>query len=255
MKLKHEGGMIMGRMENKVALITGAGSGIGKASALRLAKEGAKIILTDINADNLKEVANEISSFGSESIYFTHDVSKESEWATIVEEGIKAFSEIHVLVNSAGISNPGATMDDYNRIVSINLTGSYLGMRYLIPHMKEIGNGSIINIASLAALGGGGFNGYAASKGGIRAISRAAAIDHAKDNIRVNSVYPGLIITGMTEKILDHEQMKDHFLSTTPLNRFGTGEDIANGVLYLASDEASFVTGSELVIDGGTTAS
>lgn len=244
----------MGRMAGKVAIVTGAGSGIGRESAVLMAKEGAKVVLTDIEMGKLKTVVEEIVSDDGEAISISHNVAEELEWVNIVQQAIDTFGTVNVLVNSAGISSKSDSMEEWNRVLNINLTGSYLGMKHIIPFMKREGGGSIVNIASLAGLVGGGFNGYAASKGGIRAISRAAAVDYAKDRVRVNSIYPGLIITPMTEGILHHEPMKRHFEERTPLPRLGTANDIAFGVLYLASDEASFVTGSELVIDGGTTA-
>ncbi|QJD85025.1 SDR family oxidoreductase [Cohnella herbarum] len=189
------------------------------------------------------------------AIGILHNVVEEEDWVHVVQQTIDAHGTVNVLVNSAGVSNKEDTMAEWKRVLEINLTGSYLGIRSVIPIMKKAGGGSIVNIASLAGMVGGGFNGYAASKGGIRAISRAAAVDYAKDSIRVNSIYPGLIITPMTEGILHHQQLKEQFEEKTPLPRFGTPDDIAFGVLYLASDVTSYVTGTELVIDGGTTAS
>jgi len=244
----------MGRMDGKVAIVTGAGSGIGRASAKLLAKEGAHVVLTDLQVDKLDAVVEEIADENGTAIAISHNVTSEEDWGFVVEQTIERFSAVHVLVNSAGISNKGNTIEAWNQVLSINLTGTYLGMRKVFPYMKEQASGSIINIASLAGLVGGGFNGYAASKGGIRSISRAAAVDYAKYSIRVNSIYPGLIITPMTEGILQHNELKSHFEDKTPMPRFGTVEDIAFGVLYLASDEAAYVTGAELVIDGGTSA-
>jgi NAD(P)-dependent dehydrogenase (short-subunit alcohol dehydrogenase family) len=244
----------MDRMKGKVALVTGAGSGIGKASAILLAKEGAKVVLTDIQTDTLNTTLAEIEAFQGEAIGIKLNVSDEEEWIATVQKAVGTFGTINVLVNSAGISSQLDTTEEWKRLININLTGSYLGMKQVIPIMKQDG-GSIVNIASLAGLVGGGFNGYTASKGGIRSISRAAAVDYAKDKIRVNSIYPGLIITPMTEGILYHNVLKQKFEEKTPLPWFGTPEDIAFGVLYLASEESSFITGTELVIDGGTTAS
>lgn len=180
----------MGRANGKVAIITGAGSGIGRASAILLAREGAKVVLTDIHSENLHVAAEEIGASHGEVITFTHNVAVEEDWISIMSKTIYAYGKVNVLVNSAGSSSKSDTTDEWKRVLDINLTGSYLGMKHAIPFMKQAGGGSIVNIASLAGLVGGGFNGYAASKGGIRAISRAAAVDNAKDNIRVNSVYP-----------------------------------------------------------------
>lgn len=245
----------MGRVAGKIALVTGAGSGIGRASAIRLAKEGAKVILTDVNEENLQTAITEIKDFGGEAIYSIVNVSEEYDWLKAIKEAEDTFGTITTLVNCAGINIQDRTVEAWQKQIDINLNGSFLGMHHIIPKMQQNGGGAIVNIASLAALCGSGLNGYTASKGGIRAISRGAAVDFAKDNIRVNSIYPGMIITGMTEGILLVEELKNHFESTTPLPRLGAPEDIANGVLYLVSDEASFVTGTELVIDGGVTAS
>ncbi|MGO4271333.1 SDR family NAD(P)-dependent oxidoreductase [Paenibacillus sp. TAF58] len=245
----------MGRVDGKVAIVTGAGSGIGRASAILLAKEGAKVVVTDVQTEKWNEVVEELEAFQGIAIGMTHHVAEEEQWKTVLAKAFDTFGTIDVLVNCAGISSKSDTTLEWERVLNVNLTGSYLGMKHAIPYMKQAGSGSIVNIASLAGLVGGGFNGYAASKGGIRAISRAAAVDYAKDKIRVNSIYPGMIITPMTEGIIHHKQLKKHFEDITPLPRFGTADDIAYGVLYLASDEASFVTGTELVIDGGTTAS
>jgi len=244
----------MGRMNGKVSIVTGAGSGIGKASAIFLAKEGAKVVLTDVQTDKLEAAVEEITAFKGDAIGIKHNVAEEKEWISVIQKVIERFGTINVLVNSAGINSKADTKEEWDRVLNINLTGSYIGMKQVISIMKRNGGGSIVNIASLAGLVGGGFNGYAASKGGIRAISRAAAVDFAKENIRVNSIYPGLIITPMTEGILHHGELKKHFEEKTPLPRFGTADDIAYGVLYLASDESAFITGTELVIDGGTSA-
>lgn len=245
----------MERVLGKVALVTGAGSGIGRATATRLAEEGAKVILTDVNEENLKKVVTTIKAANGEAIYSVVNVTEESDWLKSIKEAEETFGIITTLVNCAGINIQDKTIEAWKKQIDINLNGSFLGMHHLIPKMQQNGGGSIVNIASLAALGGSGLNGYTASKGAIRAISRGAAVDYAKDNIRVNSIYPGMIITGMTEGILLVEELKNYFESTTPLPRLGAPEDIANGVLYLVSDEASFVTGAELVIDGGVTAS
>lgn len=207
-----------------------------------------------ISANLFVGMVEEIAAFQGEAIGIPHNVTAEEEWVSVIAKAVEMFGTVNVLVNSAGIRGKADTTAEWERVLRINLTGSYMGMKHAVPVMKSAGGGSIVNIASLASLVGGGLNGYTASKGGIRAISRAAAVDYAKDNIRVNSIYPGLIMTPMTEGILHHEPLRKQFAERTPLPRFGTADDIAYGVLYLASEEASFVTGRELVIDGGTTA-
>lgn len=246
----------MGRVDNKVAIVTGAAGGMGKADALLLAKEGAKIAVTDVQEDKVMQVVDEINANGGEAIGFKHDVSSEEQWIRVVNETVAKFGKINVLVNNAGVSNAtpflDLTVQDWEKTMTINVTSIFLGQKYVIPHMIEAGGGSIINISSIAGLtGGSGTGPYTASKGAVRMLTKATAVDYAQHHIRANSIHPGYIETPMTEDLLKNESMVQWFLSQTPLPRLGKTEDIANAVLFLASDESSFITGVELPVDGG----
>lgn len=249
----------MGRVSGKVAIVTGAAGGMGKADALLLAQEGAKVVVTDIQEDKVNAVVEEIHKNGGEAIGFRHDVTSENEWEHIVEETVKKWGKIDVLVNNAGISFPKSLLDttaqDWDKVMAINLTGGFFGLKHVIPVMQKNGGGSIINISSIAGLtGSNGAGPYTASKGAVRLLTKAVAIDYGKDNIRCNSIHPGYIETPMTEGLFADENMTNWFRSNTPLPRLGKPENIAAGVLFLASDESSFITGAELAIDGGVSA-
>lgn len=249
----------MGRLDNKVALITGAAGGMGKADALLFVKEGAKVVITDIQEDKIQAVAQEIVQNGGEALGLAHNVTSEEDWQRVVKEAISKYGKIDILVNNAGISSPvsllDTTLDQWDKVMDINIKSVFLGQKHVIPHMIENGGGSIVNISSIAGLtGGSGASPYTASKGAVRMLTKATAVDYAKDNIRVNSVHPGIIKTPMTENMMEDEKRKAWFNSVTPLPRLGLAEDIAAGVLFLASDEASYITGVELPIDGGYTA-
>ncbi|GIO62310.1 SDR family NAD(P)-dependent oxidoreductase [Paenibacillus cineris] len=249
----------MGRVQGKVAIVTGAAGGMGKADAVLLAQEGAKVVVTDIQEDKIQAVVEEIKQQGGEAIGFRHNVTSEEEWQHIVDETVKAFGTIDVLVNNAGISLAKSLVDtsmqDWDKVMSINLTGSFLGLKYVVPVMQRGGGGSIINISSIAGLtGSNGAGPYTASKGAVRMLTKAVAVDYGKDNIRCNSIHPGYIETPMTEGLFANDQMTVWFRSKTPLPRLGKPENIAAGVLFLASDESSFITGAELAIDGGVSA-
>lgn len=246
----------MGRLANKVAIITGAAGGMGKADALLFAQEGAKVAITDLQEEKLNEVVAEIVAAGGEAIGFKHNVTSEEDWIRVVKETAAKFGKIDILVNNAGISNATPFMDltveNWEKTMSINLTSVFLGQKHVIPHMIEAGGGSIVNISSIAGLtGGSGTGPYTASKGAVRLLTKATAVDFAKHNIRANSVHPGFIETPMTVDMFKDENMRQWFQSQTPLPRLGKAEDIARGVLFLASDESSYITGVELPIDGG----
>ncbi|OMF21940.1 short-chain dehydrogenase [Paenibacillus sp. FSL H8-0548] len=246
----------MGRLDNKVAIVTGAAGGMGKADALLFAKEGAKVVITDLQEEKLQEVVREIEDMGGEALGIKHNVESEEDWVQVVEQTISKFGQINILVNNAGISDPTPFMDQtverWEKTMSINVTSIFLGQKYVIPHMITAGGGSIINISSIAGLtGGSGAGPYTASKGAVRMLTKATAVDFAKHNIRANSIHPGYIETPMTVDLMKDEKMKQWFLAQTPLPRLGKAEDIANGVLFLASDESSYITGIELPIDGG----
>jgi len=246
----------MNRVKNKVALVTGAGSGQGAAEAKMLAKEGAKVIATDINFDGVKKVVDEIRAEGYEATAFKHNVASKEEWEEIVNEAVKLYGPITVLVNNAGVlSNvpfEKATYEDWKRVLDINAWSQFVGIQTVLPHMKEAGIGSIINIASMAAVNSsGGLTAYTASKGASDALTRAAAIDLASNNIRVNSVLPGAIRTPMVEAAFQDEDTFKAALDSQPLGYMGTPEDLGHLIVYLASDESRFTTGASILIDGG----
>ena len=258
----------MNRVKDKVALVTGGASGIGKECARLLAKEGAKVVVTDINEDEGKKVAEDINSSSSNAIFLKHDVSKEENWKRVIGQTLRKFGKLDVLVNNAGIGLEGmkvetTSLQEWRWLMSINLDGDFLGTKYGIEAMKKSGGGSIINLSSIEGIiGDPGLAAYCASKGGVRIFTKSAALSCAKAgyNIRVNSVHPGYIWTPMIEeysKLLGNEDVEAgrKFLdSLHPIGHMGEPADVAYGVLYLASDESKFVTGSELVIDGGYTA-
>ncbi|UQZ86098.1 Cyclopentanol dehydrogenase [Paenibacillus konkukensis] len=247
----------MGRLSGKVAVITGAALGMGAAEAKLFAKEGAVVIGTDVKEDVLQEVMEEIRGAGGQAVGLKHNVASEEEWKQVVRETVERYGKIDILVNNAGISTTKTIanmgMDEWDKVMDINLSGCVLGMKYVIPEMQKAGGGSLINISSIGGIVGmAGTSPYTAAKGALRALSKSAAVEYGKDKIRVNSVHPGIIVTPMTEP-----SMKDalpYYQTYTQLPYFGNPEDVAYGVLFLASDEARFVTGSELVIDGGWTA-
>lgn len=248
----------MGRLNEKTVIITGAASGMGLATVELFRKEGAKVIATDIAVEQLEKAVKRIEG---EVSTFELNVTSENQWREVAEKTIEKFGKIDILINNAGVSVHKSLVDEdlegWNKAVNLNLTSVFLGMKTIIPYMQANGKGSIVNCVSLAAIIGGADNGaaaYSAAKGGVRALSKHAAINYAKDNIRVNSIYPGAILTGAVQKygITTKEELGKSFKDTIPLPpHAGEAEDIANGYLYLASDESKFVTGEELVIDGG----
>ena len=253
----------MDRVKGKVAIVTGAGGGIGRAIALLLAKEGAKVTLSDVNEVSGKKVVEEIERAGGEALFLKHDVTKERDWEEVIRKTLERFGKLDVLVNNAGVvlwkKIEDISLDEWRWLMSINLDGVFLGTKFAMGAMKKSGGGSIINISSVAAMVGTlDASAYHASKGGVRVFTKAAALECSKagygHNIRVNSVHPGIIKTSLVEEVLNDENKMRAALSWHPIGNFGEPEDVAYGVLYLASDESKFVTGSELVIDGGWTA-
>ncbi|MFC4025554.1 SDR family NAD(P)-dependent oxidoreductase [Oceanobacillus longus] len=251
----------MKRLENKVAIITGAAGGQGAEEARLFAKEGAYVVATDVQEELLANTVREINEeYEGRIIGLKHDVSTEESWKEVVEETINKFGTIDILVNNAGIAGKLSSnvldfsLEDWQIVQDINVVGNFLGIKEVVPHMRRNGSGSIINISSIAAIvGNQGGVPYQASKGATRALTKSVALDLAKDGIRVNSVHPGLITTPMSESALDDEGRKQ-MESTIPLGFSGEPKDIAYPVLFLASDESRFMTGSELVVDGGTIA-
>ena len=244
------------RLAGKVALITGAARGQGAAEARLFAKEGASVVLTDIRDDEGEKVAAEINELGGKAQYMRHDVIEESEWVVAVARTVELFGGLHVLINNAGIFVATVIehtpVEEWDRIMDINARGVFLGIKHAIPAMRESGGGSIVNISSAAGLVANPMEGaYTASKGAVRLMTKSAAIQAAKDGIRVNSVHPGFIDTEMIAFISEDPEAMAEIMPKIPLGRSGTSEEVARGVLFLASDEASYVTGTELVIDGG----
>lgn len=248
------------RLEGKVAIISGGARGMGAAEARLFAKEGARVVIGDVLDDQGKQVEAEIAETGGEATYVHLDVTSEADWANAVQTAIGSFGKLDILVNNAGIAiwsaRDDATAEEWDRIMDVNAKGVFLGTKAAIPEMRNVGGGSIINISSISGLVGQDniHPGYNASKGAVRLLTKATAIQYARDGIRVNSVHPGPIATPMTEAGRSDPEHFQRTLERTPLGRYGQPEDVANGVLFLASDESSYMTGSELVIDGGVTA-
>ena len=251
----------MGRLDGKVAIISGGARGQGATEVRFLTREGAKVVFGDILDEEGMKVEAEIRELGGEATYVHLDVTDEAQWQAAVQTAEERYGKLDILVNNAGIlirkGLEETTVEDWERIMDINAKGVFLGSKAAIPAMRRAGGGSIVNISSTAGLVGSpnGSPSYTATKGAVRLLTKATAIQYAGENIRCNSVHPGPIDTPMIQDTLNDPSRFEQRMQRLPLGRVGTTEDIAYGVLYLASDESSFVTGSELVIDGGTTAS
>ena len=254
----------MGRVEGKVALVTGGALGLGRAAAELLAREGAKVAVTDLMDAEGRAVADQIGLAGGEAISIHHDVAQEADWERAIAETLKRFGKVDIVVNNAGVALAGSvedtTLEKWRWLMSINLDGVFLGTKHGVAAMKDHG-GSIINLSSIEGLiGDPNLAAYNASKGGVRLFTKSAALHCAKSGykIRVNSIHPGYIWTPMVEGYLggqnDPAEARRDLAGLHPLGHLGEPDDIAYGVLYLASDESKFMTGSELVIDGGYTA-
>jgi len=250
----------MGRLENKVAIVTGAGMGIGQATALALAREGAKVAVADIDDAAGNATADQIRAAGGEAFFQHADVGSTDDVRRLVEETVARFGRLDVLVNNAGVAIAGTVTEiseeDWNRLINIHLSGTWRGMKFAIPHMVRGGGGSIVNMASVQAIMGiQGWSGYSAAKGGIIALTQQAAVDYGGRNIRVNAIAPGTIMTPMNEKIFAEAEDPDELIGTWnswhALGRFGQPEEVADLVVFLASDESSFMTGDIIKIDGG----
>ena len=251
----------MGRLDGKVALISGGARGMGECEARLFAAEGAAVIIGDILDDVGEAVSEMIRNAGGSSNFQHLDVTREGDWHTAVREAVARYGNLDVLVNNAGIrSNPYQIHEEpvemWDRTIDVNLKGVFLGTRAAIPAMLDAGGGSIINISSQLGIVAVPYNGaaYQTAKGGVRILTKAAALQYAKHGIRVNSVHPGPIVTEMTREGRNNPERLEMMLARIPMGRYGEPEEVANAVLYLASDESSFVTGSEVVVDGGWTA-
>jgi NAD(P)-dependent dehydrogenase (short-subunit alcohol dehydrogenase family) len=254
----------MGRVEGRVAIVTGGALGIGLASCKLLAKEGAKVAVTDILDQEGQKVVDEIKGFGGVAKFWHMDVSKEKEVQNVFSDVAKIFGKIDILVNNAGISGVSKptheiTEEEWDQVMAVNLKGVFFCTKHVIPHMRKAGGGSIINLSSIYGIvSAPDVPPYHASKGGVRIMTKTDAFLYAKDKIRVNSVHPGFIWTPMVENYAksqgDVNEVRKILDGLHPIGHVGEPDDIAYGILYLASDESKFVTGSELVIDGGYTA-
>lgn len=255
----------MPRVAGKVAIVTGGAMGIGQACAELLAAEGAAVVVTDLETEDGKKVVDALTASGHRAMFVEHDVGDEEGWKQVIAAAINAYGKVDILVNNAGVGWFGdvehTSLEDWRKLLRINLDGVFLGIKYAIPAMRTAGGGSIINISSIEGLvADPRIAAYNASKGGVRLLSKSAALYCARErtSIRVNSVHPGYIVTPMVERGINASdnpvETRKALEALHPVGHMGKPVDIAYGVLYLASDESEFATGSELVIDGGYTA-
>ena len=248
------------RLEGKVAIITGGARGQGAAEARMFAREGAKVVFGDILDDDGRKVEAEINEAGGEATYVNLDVTDEDSWSAAIQTAVSSYGKVDILVNNAGIvswnAGDDASVEEWDSVMDVNAKGVFLGTRAVIPEMRKAGGGSIINISSISGIVGQEniHPGYNASKGAVRILTKSTAIQNAKDGIRCNSIHPGPIKTEMTRRGWDDPERLALTEQRTPLGRYADPDEIAYGVLFLASDESSFMTGSEMVIDGGLTA-
>ena len=249
----------MKRLSEKVAIITGAAGGMGAAEAKLFAKEGCKVFATDSNEEKLKSWVVAANAEGLEIQYMKHNVTSESDWKKVADKAMQVYGRLDILVNNAGIY-PGfvdcenTSIELWGNVLSINLTGPFIGCKTCIPYLRLSEGGSIINVASIAGLVGGNGAAYSSSKGGLILFSKDLAVQLAKDKIRVNTICPGGVLTPMTENLMKAPGMEEMIKQMSPQGRMADPMEITTGALYLASDESSFMTGTELVIDGGSVA-
>ncbi len=249
------------RWQDKVVIVTGSASGIGAAAAKLFALEGAKVVATDIQLAGVQAVVEDIGKNGGEAIALSHNVASNADWKAVIDRAMAEFGRIDVLLNNAGVADkqpmPVSTAEttdneDWDRVIDINLKGVFLGIKHILPVLRTGGGGSIINISSIAAMvGNGGPFAYSASKGGIRSLTKHVAFHYGRFNIRANSIHPGGVKTAMTEADFQNEDLAKQLTATIPLGRLSEPQEIANVALFLASGESSYLTGAELVADGG----
>jgi NAD(P)-dependent dehydrogenase (short-subunit alcohol dehydrogenase family) len=248
------------RLEDKVALITGGASGMGASMARIFAREGAKIVVADVLDEEGKKIVADITQANGAATFRHLDVTSEAEWKAAIDATVAEFGKLDILVNDAGLS--GSAVEDlfdtatWDRLMAVNARGVFLGMKFSIPLMKAAGGGSIVNISSISGITGqhGIHVAYNASKGAVRTLTKAAAVQHGADNIRVNSVHPGIMPPMRSSGRTADPETRANMLRLVPMGRAGRVEEVANAVLFLASDEASYITGAELWVDGGTLA-
>jgi 3(or 17)beta-hydroxysteroid dehydrogenase len=244
------------RLQNKVALITGAAHGMGESTARLFAREGARVIVADVLESEGKVVAQSIAASGGDARFLRLDVADEAQWSTTIGAIIARYGRLDILVNNAGISGavPDRMSTEYfDRLMAVNSRGTFLGVKYAVAEMQKTGGGSIVNLSSISGFVGQAFvhMGYSAAKAAIRMLTKSAAVQYGKDGIRVNSVHPGMMPPMLTSVTAADPALRGKVLATVPLGRAGTAEEAAYAVLFLASDEASYITGTELVVDGG----
>jgi NAD(P)-dependent dehydrogenase (short-subunit alcohol dehydrogenase family) len=245
------------RLQGKVALISGAAHGMGEVEARLFAKEGARVIVADLLENEGQQVASAITAGGGEALFLRLDVTKEEDWQEVVTTTVARFGRLDILVNNAGISGTYTadlmSAEAWDRIMAINARGVFLGMKYAIEAMQKTGGGSIVNISSISGIVGQDYThmAYNASKGAVRIMTKSAAVQYAKDGIRVNSVHPGVMPAMRTSIGSAAPETRQRMLAQVPMGREGRREEVGYAVLFLASDEASYITGAELVVDGG----
>ena len=252
----------MGKLDGKVALISGGARGQGAGEARRFAEEGASVVFGDILDEAGRRVEEEIRAAGGGAVYVHLDVAEEADWRAAVETAVSRFGKLDILVNNAAIVIPRSPIEErkveeWDRVMAVNARGVFLGCKHAIPALRAAGGGSIINVSSIAGIGQSSHQepAYAASKGAVRIFSKVCAAQHAKDGIRCNSLHPGPIDTEMLHSAMGNTTMLADRMARVPLGRMGTVDEVVAGVLFLASDDSSYVTGTELIIDGGALAS
>ena len=248
------------RLDGKVAIITGGASGMGAEECRIFAREGVKVVIADVSDDLGRQVEAEIAESGGEAVFMHLDVTSEDAWDEAVKATVERYGKVDILVNNAGISsthNPDhMSTEAWDNFMAINARGVFLGMKSVIPQMQAVGGGSIVNISSISGIVGnvGNHMGYNASKGAVRIVTKSAAVQYAQDGIRVNSVHPGLMPPMRSSGAAHGPEMRSVRAGQVPMRRSGRTEEVGYAVLFLASDEASYITGAELVVDGGMTA-
>lgn len=247
------------RLKDKVAIITGAAAGMGAATARLFAREGAKLMLTDIDDKDGPAVAADIVRTNGTARFEKHDVSSDADWQRIADATLAAYGRIDILINNAGVSGSipdKLDLEMWDRQFSINARGNFLGIRAVVPTMQKQKSGSIVNISSISGVIGQAYvhMAYNAAKGAVRTMTKAAAVQYAPDNVRVNSVHPGIMPPMRTSKLTADPAVREKMIRAVPMRREGKIEEVANANLFLASDEASYITGVELMVDGGYTA-